>query len=308
MSQKKLPTVLLILFCIYLCFDDQNRLQPWFYNYVLILFIVLFYRYRVDEPNNYTTVFISLQLLIALIYIFSGIQKMNSAFVPDTFEWMVSSFDTILSKRQLGLITKFGYIIPYFELTVGVLLLVKQLRFIIVPLVILMHILILVMLGPGGKSYNSVIWPWNIIMIALVLLLFTDVKQERFFDISFLFKGLSFYIVVTLMLIFPIFSLNNQYDSYLSSSLYSSNLNDCQLILSNKAYKQLPQDLKRYCTTNDDHNLLYIKRWCTDELNVPCVPEYRIFKNVQRYVIQLTQTSSHEVKFNFIEREKLIEF
>lgn len=307
-TQKKLPTILLILFSVYLCFDDQNRLQPWFYNYILMLFVLLFYKYRVDEPNNYTTVFISLQLLIALIYIFSGIQKMNSSFVPDTFEWMVSSFDSVLSKRQLGMVTKFGYVIPYFELSLGVLLLVKQFRFIIVPLVILMHILILIMLGPTGKSYNSVIWPWNIIMIVLVLLLFADVKQERFFDIAFLFKGLSFYIVITLMLIFPIFSLNNQYDSYLSSSLYSSNLNNCQLILSNKAYQRLPKYIQSFCTTNEDYNVLYIKQWAADELNVPCVPEYRIFKNAHHYIIQLTQTDSKEVKFNFIEREKLIQF
>jgi hypothetical protein len=307
-TQKKLPTILLILFSMYMCFDDQNRLQPWFYNYILILFVLLFYKYRVDESNNYTTVFISLQLLIALIYIFSGIQKMNSSFVPDTFQWMISSFDSILSKRQIGIITKFGYVIPYFELSVGVLLLFKQLRFIIVPLVILMHVLILVMLGPAGKSYNSVIWPWNIIMIALVLLLFADVKQERFFDIAFLFKGLSFYIVITLMLIFPIFSLNNQYDSYLSSSLYSSNLNDCHLILTDKAYNRLPNYIKAFCKTNQNRNVLYIKKWVEGELNVPCVPEYRIFKNTHRYIIQLTQTDSKEVKFNFIEREKLIEF
>ena len=307
-TQKKLPTILLILFAVYMCFDDQNRLQPWFYNYILMLFVLLFYKYRVDEPNNYTTVFISLQLLVALIYISSGIQKMNSSFVPDTFEWMVSSFDTVLSKRQLGMVTKFGYVIPYFELSVGVLLLVKQLRFIVVPLVILMHIMILIMLGPTGKSYNSVVWPWNIIMIALVLLLFADVKQERFFDIAFLFKGFSFYTVITLMLIFPIFSLNNQYDSYLSSSLYSSNLNNCQLILSNKAYKQLPHDIQKYCSTNEDYNVLFIKKWVETELNVPCVPEYRIFKNAHHYIIQLTQTDSKEVKFNFIEREKLIHF
>ena len=195
-TQKKLPTILLILFSVYMCFDDQNRLQPWFYNYILILFILLFYKYRVDEPNNYTTVFISLQLLVALIYIFSGIQKMNSSFVPDTFEWMVSSFDSVLSKRQLGMVTKFGYVIPYFELSIGVLLLVKQLRFIVVPLVILMHIMILIMLGPTGKSCNSVVWPWNIIMIALVLLLFTDVKQERFFDILFYSKELVFILLL----------------------------------------------------------------------------------------------------------------
>ena len=99
-SQKKLPCILLILFSIYLCIDDQNRLQPWFFNYILILLILLFYKYRVDEPNNYTTVFISLQILVALIYIFCGIQKLNDSFVPDTFQWMVSSLDSIQTMEQ----------------------------------------------------------------------------------------------------------------------------------------------------------------------------------------------------------------
>lgn len=307
-TQKKLPCVLLILFSLYLCFDDQNRLQPWFFNYILILFVLLFFRHRVDEPNNYTTVFISLQILVALIYIFSGIQKMNNSFVPDTFLWMVNSFDTILSERQLQLATKFGYVVPYFELCMGILLLVKPLRFIIVPLVILMHILILIMLGPMGKNYNMVVWPWNIIMIILVLLLFANIKEERFFDISFLFKGISFYIVITLMLIFPTFSLKNQYDSYLSSSLYSSNLNDCQLILSNKAYEQLPYYLRHFTTELDNHHVLYIKRWAVDELGVPCVPEYRVFKKVHQYVVDITGTNSKEVVFNFVEREKILDF
>lgn len=307
-TQKKLPTIFLIIFSVYLCFDDQNRLQPWFYNYILILFILLFYKHRVDEPNNYNTVFISLQILVALIYIFSGIQKMNSAFVPETFKWMISSFDSVLSTRQLNIATKFGYAVPYFELSMGILLLVKPLRFIILPLIIAMHILILIMLGPLGKDYNTVVWPWNIIMIILVLLLFANVEQERFFDISFLFKGVSFYIVITLMLIFPIFSLKNQYDSYLSSSLYSSNLNNCQLILSDKAYHKLPYYIRHYVLKNTDYNILYVKQWALQELKVPCVPEYRIFKSVHRYIINITQTDDQEVKFIYKEREKLLNF
>jgi hypothetical protein len=37
-----------------------------------------------------------LQIAGGLIYVFSGIQKMNPEFVPDTFEWMISAFDGIL--------------------------------------------------------------------------------------------------------------------------------------------------------------------------------------------------------------------
>lgn len=307
-STSKFPIRLLILFSMYLCIEDQNRLQPWFYNYMLILLIFLFYKKRVDEPNNYTSVFISLQLLVALIYIFSGIQKFNPFFVKESFAWFIEPLNQVLSERQITLITKIAYTIPYFELLIGIGLLFKQTRFIALPLVIMMHIFILLMLGPWGKSYNYVVWPWNIIMIALNLLLFANVKQERFFDVSILFKSASFYIVITLMLIFPIFSLNNKYDSYLSSSLYSANTHNGKLILSDEAYKKLPLYIKHFVSTSPNNNILSIKHWAMTELNTPCVPEYRIFINVQRYIIKITETSSDDVKLDFTERQKILNF
>lgn len=307
-SQSRTPLVLLILFSLYLCFDDQNRLQPWFFNYILILTVLLFFRNRVDEPNNFTTVFITLQILVALIYIFSGIQKFNSFFVDDTFKWLISPLETLFSERQMLLFYKMGKIVPYIEVFIGVGLLIKPARYLALPLVIIMHLFILLMLGPTGTSYNYVVWPWNIVMIFLNLLLFANVKQERFFDISILFKGLSFYLVITLMLIFPLFSLNNKYDSYLSSSLYSSNTNNCTLILSDRAYNNLPYYIRSFVTKNADYNILYIKHWALNELNAPCVPEYRIFKKVQKQVILLTNTNAAEVKMDFTEREKLLDF
>ena len=304
-SSSKKPKILLVLVSIYLCFDDQNRLQPWFFNYILLLVVFLFYKQRVDEPNNYTTVFISMQILIALVYIFSGLQKFNSHFITDTFTWFISPLSNVLNQRQMGIVMMFGKFIPYTEIAIGLGLLIKPTRYIILPAVILMHIFILVMLGPSGKSYNYVIWPWNIVMIILDLLLFASIKQERFFDIAFLFKGLCFYIVITLMFIFPLFSFQNKYDSYLSSSLYSGNTHNCQLILTDNAYKKLPYYLKNFVSTDANYNILNIKKWAMTELNTPCVPEYRVFKTVQRYVIYITQTNAREVKLEFTERDKL---
>jgi len=304
-STSKTATVLLILFCIYLCVDDQNRLQPWFFNYMLILAVLLFYKQRVDEPNNYTMVFISLQVLVALIYVFSGLQKMNTHFITHTYAWMISPMQHILNTRQMQHVLHFGKIVPYVELAIGLGLLVKPTRYIILPLVIAMHVFILLLLGPFGNSYNYIVWPWNIIMIILNLLLFANVERERFFDIAILFKGVCFYLVITLMFIFPFFSFQNKYDSYLSSSLYSGNTHDCKLILSDEAYHKLPYYIQNFVTTSPNHNMLHIKKWALTELNTPCVPEYRVFKSVQRYVIHITETSSQDVKIEFTEREKL---
>ncbi len=307
-NTSKKPVLALLLFCMYLCFEDQNRVQPWFFNYLFILCILLFYKQRMDEPNNFISVFMCLQVLVALIYIFSGIQKFNSFFVEDTFKWMIGPLNPVLSVKQMALFTRAGNLVPYFELFIGFGLLIKQTRFIALPLVIIMHVFILLMLGPVGKSFNYVIWPWNMVMIVLCLLLFSNVKQERFFDISILFKSAAFYLVITVMLIFPIFSLNNKYDSYLSSSLYSGNTHGCKLILSDKAYQKLPFYLKSFVTRNSDYNILYIKNWAMNELNVPCVPEYRIFKKVQSYVMDITGSTPQDVKLDFTEREKVIDF
>lgn len=308
LSQSKIPTLFLILFSLFLCIDDQNRLQPWFYNYILILFVLLFYKQRVDESNNYTSIFITLQVLVALIYIFSGLQKFNSFFIEDTLKWIITPFQTHFSTRQINLFLKLGHAIPYIECFIGLGLLIKPIRYLAIPLVIAMHLLILIFLSPFGNDYNQVVWPWNIVMIILNLLLFANIEQERFFDISILFKGVYFYVIITLMLIFPIFSFNNKYDSYLSSSLYSGNTHGCVLILSDNAYNKLPYYIKSFTSKNADYNQLNIKKWAITELNTPCVPEYRIFVAVQEYIIKITQTNSQEVKMNFTEREKILNF
>ncbi len=307
-SRSRKPVWCLLLFCLYLCFEDQNRLQPWFFNYLFILFILQFYKQRVDESNNFTSIFICLQVLVALIYIYSGIQKFNDFFVKDTFSWMIQPLNDVLTTKQMGLLSKFGKLVPYIELLTGIGLLIKPLRFIALPLVIIMHLFILLMLGPVGRSFNYVIWPWNIVMILLCLLLYSNVKQERFFDISFLFKHISFYLVMLVMLILPVFSFSNKYDSYLSSSLYSGNTHGCKLILTDKAFKKLPLYIRAYVVRNSDYNLLYIKQWAMGELNTPCVPEYRVFEKVQERVILLTGSNREEVKLDFKERQKLFGF
>ncbi len=307
LHKKKMLMCCLIIFAAYLCIEDQNRLQPWFFNYICILGVLLFYKQRVDEPNNYISVFISLQVFVALIYIYSGIQKLNPLFATETFKWIIEPLNAVFTQRQMSLFAKLGVIVPWFEILTGLGLLIKPLRFLVLPLLISMHVFILLVLGPLGKSFNYVIWPWNIVMIILCLLLFSKVKAERFFDISILFKSYAFYLVLTVMLILPFFSLTNQYDSYLSSSLYSGNTHNCKIILSDKVYNKLPLYIKSFVIKNDDYNQLAVKNWAMTELHSPCLPEYRVFYCVQQKLISLTATDTLNVKLQFIERKKIIE-
>lgn len=298
----------LLLFSCYLCIEDQNRLQPWFFNYLFILFILQFYQQRMDQPNNFTSVFICLQLTVSAIYVFSGIQKLNPYFASDTFPWIIEPMKDILSSKQLALLTRFGKLVPYIELFIGLGLLIKPFRFIAIPLIVVMHVFILLMLGPAGRSFNYVVWPWNLVMIGLCLLLYGNTPRERFFDSSVLLKQVPFYAVLIVMLALPSLSLVNKYDSYLSSSLYSGNTHGCKLILSDKAYQKLPLYIRAYVITNTDYNQLYIKQWAMAELNTPCVPERRVFEQVRQRIILLTRSKPEEVVMDFTERQKLLPF
>lgn len=308
LNQKKIWLFLIIIWSVYLCIDDQNRLQPWFFNYILILFILLFFKNRLDESNNYHSVFISLQVLVALVYVFSGLQKMNSNFVNDTFNWLTEPLNGFLSLRQQHIVLRFGALVPFIEFALGLGLLVKPIRFIVLPLLIMMHIIILMLLGPFGKSYNYVVWPWNLVMILLLLILFTNVKSERFFDITVLLKKPYFYIVLICMAILPIFSFDNRYDSYLSSSLYSGNTNNVSIALNPKTYIKLPHYIKHFCYQKDSVYELNFKLWAITELGAPCIPEERIFVNGYNYITKVTDANSNDIKYEFIERERILGF
>jgi hypothetical protein len=307
-DNRRYPIVLLIIWCIYLCFDDQNRLQPWFVNYILLLFVWLFYKKRVDEPNNFHAVFISMQFIIAGIYIFSGLQKFNANFFTDTYPWFISPLNDILSERQMNLILKFGNVFPYIEVFLGISVLIKPLRFISLPLIIFMHVLIIILLGPLGLNQNYVVWPWNITMILINLILFAYVKRERFYDFTMLLKTAHFYIVLITMFILPIFSFNNQYDSYLSSSLYSGNTHQIDITLTETEIEKLPLYVKHFTYFTDTDYKLNLKLWAITELGSPCIPEERVFQFVINKLIDNYSLNQQNIKIEILERQKLFGF
>lgn len=307
-DSKRYAVILLLLWSIYLCIDDQNRLQPWFFMYNVILLVWLFYKKRVDEPNNYHAVFISMQFILAGVYIYSGLQKMNSNFVSDTYPWFISPLENLFSERQMNLFYRFGSIFAYIELLFGFLVLFKPLRFIILPLILFMHIIIIILLSPLGLNQNHVVIPWNCVMIILNLLLFANVKRERFYDFTMLFKTVHFYIVILIIFILPFFSFNNRYDSYLSSSLYSGNTNQISIKISQTGFQKLPFYVKHFTKIDGEFYQLNLKLWANTELGAPCIPEFRVFDKVIKRIKSKFDLREHEIDCNYSERVKLFIF
>jgi hypothetical protein len=61
---------------------DQSRLQPWLYQYSFMLLALGFG----GDPKNVC------RLIMASVYFWSGVQKLNGGFVDDAFPWLVGPF------------------------------------------------------------------------------------------------------------------------------------------------------------------------------------------------------------------------
>lgn len=306
-SKPRLITFFILLLNIILILFDQNRLQPWFYLYNSILLVLFFYNWRIDNINNYHSFFIILQLCIASVYVYSGLQKINPNFVNETYKWFIKPLSSFFSERQMTTIGKTGYVVPYLEIFAGIGLLIKPLRFISVPVVIIMHVCIILLMSPFGNNYNMVVWPWNLIMIILVLLLFSGTTTDRFFSVTHLFKIPVFYIVVTFYWVLPALNLRNHWETYLSFSLYSGNTHNAKIILTRSAYDKLPYYIRHYVNYEGEEWMLSPKLWCINELKTPMYPEKRIFKRTADYIKVLTHCDDKDVKLVYIEKLKMFE-
>jgi hypothetical protein len=90
---------------------------------------------------------------------------------------------------------------------------------------------------------------------------------------------------VILFAMLPSLSFVNLWDSYLSSALYSGNLTEAQIYLSDAGKASLPAAIAlRTVHTSPDTNVVNLQRWAIEELNVTPYPETRVYKAIAKSV------------------------
>jgi hypothetical protein len=184
---------------------------------------------------------------------------------------------------------------------------VPRLRRSALGLVVLVHVVALLFLGPLGHNYNWVVWPWNLAMIGLAWALFATGRAERndaevatgalpvpglkpaFAELRRSRLGLcvtAFYCLV------PILSFAGKWDSDFSFSLYSENQAVANIFVTEAFGERLPAKLRRhvhkfsqtYDPLRQGPCLFGFQNWCYEELHVPPIPEPRNFRAVFRFL------------------------
>ncbi|MGH1335309.1 MAG: MauE/DoxX family redox-associated membrane protein [Aureispira sp.] len=272
-SRWRQPALLLALACfLLLVLEDANRFQPWAYVYTAFLISITWYNWRPNPKRLVAT----LQFIFVMVYLWSGVHKLNVQFIHDVFPWLVGIFE---STRWLKEMPTFGYGMGFFEILIAAALLFPRSRRIAVFSGALLHAIILVLLIKDG--WNSVVYPWNIAMPLLLYVLFWKTSDTPLLSL----RNRPNWLAVGMFGLLPFLYLFHLAPNWLALSLYSGTTMECDLVVQKTGMEScFPAPLKdEIIHYKDGSRLLSLDSWGMHDLNVPPLASDATYKAVGRH-------------------------
>jgi uncharacterized membrane protein YphA (DoxX/SURF4 family) len=278
---------------------DQSRWQPYFVLYMALLASLLalpFQNRRAWTNMQIEWALLPPRLILSFAYLYAGLQKFNHQFVTDVFPWLVGPLKQMIHLDVSRLNTRWALAWALCaagaEMMGGVWLLFPKTRRPAALFLISMHGFILLMIGPFGYQWNTVIWPWNIAMMVGLWALFWRREASAWPTPNLLRRvwwrevGARSPLLVPVVLLFfglmPMFSFFGWWDSYLSFSLYSGSTCKCEIYVDAEDLWRLPPAAVAATDLNTDS--LNPITWSTEEMGAMPYPEPRIYRSLCTYL------------------------
>ena len=287
MAQKPAPYIKVFLAIVaVLALLDQSRWQPWLLQYAVMFGAFLLpwdeHRKEGSAVGERAAALHACRLFMVCTYFYSGLEKLGYGFVtvlPDMLSPIFHLMHVDVAGISNRVLFPLAILLALVECACGILLAFPRTRNAAVACLILMHVSILSWLGPWGANWNYVVWPWNMLMIGLLILLFWRNPAWGLRDMwrSHPYAKAIGYIFGVL----PLLTLGGLWDSYLGFSLYSGNIKSGVVTINPNRLTELPLGVRRYAMPD---GVIDIDRWCYTELGVPIYPETRIFVSAGRQV------------------------
>jgi hypothetical protein len=277
-----------------LIIEDINRFQAWVYIYTTVLAVITWSLWFKQKHK----VLITLQFIMAMIYFWTGVQKLNIQFITDVYPWLVKIFEVT---KPLNDYPNLGYGVGLFEIFIGLLLLGSKTQRVGVLFGTFLHLGILVLLIKD--NWNSVVYPWNIAMIALLFTLFwindtaeTSPSEQK--------KTRPNLFIILLFGIIPFFDFFQLIPHCLALGMYSGTSMECNLIIHN--------DDKEACITphlhdkllfkSEEESILSLDDWGVEELNIPPYASDRVYRVVAKEFCACSKQYKASAEFYYPER------
>ncbi len=259
------------------CLPDQNRWQPWEYQYLFTLVIMLI------NWSDAKSAFKALAFMFAAIYIYSGLNKFTPGFLAS--EWAALILRDFLH-LPISIINKrpvyySGYLLSIIETAAGIGLLFYRSRRKSAIVLLAMHAFILIVFGYAGLKRNVSIWPWNVVMMCFLYLFFIK-NNIAAFDIPSLVSRRNVAVAVSWGIL-PALCFLGWWDNYFSANLYSGRQPYMLICISNPERAQQLAPYMEHDNNNICHGqqMINVNKWAYKELNAPPCPQYRVFRKIK---------------------------
>jgi hypothetical protein len=254
-----------------------NRLQPWFYFYLLLLCGLAALEWRAPTSQRARATVAVCGFVVIATYFWSGLQKANGTFASEGFPWLLQPLGAFYVER----LRAFWFVAPVVEAAIGVMLFIPRTRRWALGLVVAMHLIVLLAIGPTGLNLNSVVWPWNVCAPILAFVLFYR-NDRPVLDAAWTMPVGK--VVVVLIGILPAMNFIGLWDTPLSASLYSGKSTDGWIYLTPPGASRLilPESIRGKALIEDAPGRfqLDIGQWAQSALNVPPYGEPRVYRRI----------------------------
>jgi hypothetical protein len=279
-QKSRFIATLLLLEVVSCCFD-QNRWQPWEYQFCFLLLIQLL------NKNNWMPIYL---FILCCTYTYSGLHKFDPRFLTGVWQQMMLRKFFQLSNEtvQQPWLYYSGYLLALLETILGILFFTKKFRVHAGVGLILMHLYILWVIGPLGNHYNPIVWPWNVLMILTLALIILN-QPSPIYELIFKIKNLP---VILCWAILPALCFWGLWDNYLSVNLYSGKTPYGYYCIAQpeKAKALTPYFIKADASikcTPSGSAVVSLQQWALKEMKSPFYPELRIITQSNKWVQQL---------------------
>lgn len=266
---------------------DQHRIQPWTYQFAIGFLLLIFLK-----PPRAVRAF---RLFVISIYFYSALSKCDTSFVqtlgPQLVEGLFSGIGiatTFWSERTFAWIAS-SFFIAEFLIAIG--LFIPRTRKWTLWAAVLMHVCLMIAVGPWGLNHHQGVIIWNIYFIVQDLIIFGPWFERKHFqaasssdtDRNLSLKAVSgtercAMLVAWTVMLAPLFEPTGYFDHWPAWGLYASHHDRVTLFIDEEDKAALPsslqpfvdppQPLSQWCRVRVD-------RWSLAELDVPVYPQAR---------------------------------
>ncbi len=287
---------------------DQHRIQPWAYQFAISFLLLLFLK-----PQRAISVF---RLFVISIYFFSALSKCDASFVQTLGRHLVDGLFTGMglstaywSEQSL---TWIAASFPVAELLVALGLFIPRTRRWALWAAVLMHVCLIIAVGPWGLNHHQGVIIWNIYFIVQDLMIFGPwFERTRFQESSTSDTGWSLsltavsgsergvLLVAWFAMSAPFLEPMGYFDHWPAWGLYSSHHDRVTLLVDARDKSSLPPSLQPFVDSPQPlsrWSRVRLDRWSLAELGVPIYPQARFQCGVALAVGRVLEHGMREKK------------